>query len=220
MTPDDEKQICNWCQQERHLVTGVATVHLPELAEKGNERQSASAQRQMALCGGCAHFHETQEMLRSPNGNPPVHDAALYADAARRGFFTTWDKETEKISDDDIETLIEIFFEGIDVTIERVSYGAGCRHGFNITLNSLPEHQVVFTGQDRSKVPFMKQMIAVQNKENFHAGTMGLVTARALAVGLAVFVRNSAIMSRRYLAERLEHYRASKGAMGNVPAGS
>jgi hypothetical protein len=210
---EDNTEHCTWCAQRRPVTDGVATVHLPELDNTWKE-QPASARTPMRLCAGCLHFHETQDYLRKVGHGPPVHDAVLYADAARAGFFTQWGRDAAAISEDDIETLLEMFFSGIDVTICRVDYGPARRRGFDVTLNSLPEHQIVFAGEDRSRVPFAKQVIAVQTRDNFHASTMGLTTARALAVGLNVFVRRMAITERRWLERDIERFRLFRKQQG------
>ena len=187
---------CDWCKNERDLVDGIGTVHLPELSAVVAE-QPASREQPMKLCAGCASWHETQRQLRQQCKGHPTGDMVDYADAARHEFFTTWTPDV-CLDDDEIEKLLVYFFRGIEVTIERVDYGHQMRAGFNVTLERFPEHQIVSCGQDRSKVLFEKQIIGISTRSHFHAFTMARGGAgNALAIGLNVFIREHAIRRRR-----------------------
>lgn len=209
-----ERGPCDWCRQVRDLETAVATVHLPELSAEVKE-QPAKAMRAMRLCVDCASWHETQDTILPQTGNRfPTHGAVCYADAARHAFFTKWTDDT-RLDDDDLESLIEMYFdEGIRVTIERVDYfGGRGRHGFNVTLEDFPTYTIYWSDQDRSEARPEKQVILVQTRGSFHADTSApmLRAATALAVGLNVFIRQYATCHRRYLADHLASWRARRG---------
>jgi hypothetical protein len=205
-----ERGLCGWCEQVRDISPSVAIVHLPELSAELKE-QPAKERRPMMLCEACAVWHETQDKICPQIGSRfPTHNVVSYVDAARRGFFTYWNDDT-RLDDDDIEALLEMYFEGIRTTIERVDYRGG-RYGFDVTLEDFPMHTIMFSGEDPSQVRPEKQKIFVQTRDNFHADTMApmLHAANALAVGLNVFVRQYATCFRRHLAKKLTWWRTEK----------
>lgn len=199
--------ICAWCRQERELVVSGMRVQLPELSEE-LKVQPAYADRSATLCRLCERWHDTQRYLTGEGKACPVHDAVSYATAARESFFVKWSAET-RIADADLVDLLGMFFEGFPVSMSRTNLPRGYRQGFDIMLDTLPHHKMVWAGQDPKEVVAHPQMICVQcSDEHFHAFGSGHELASALAVGLNVYVRDYMTRLRPFLAPHLHHFRA------------
>lgn len=197
---------CDWCDQVRPLVQAPATVHLPQLDATFKE-QPALEVREMNLCFGCAHFHQSQAMMGAEGPTYAVQrDPLAFYDAARRRFFLTWGLEAERIPDDDLTLLVKHYFAGLNVTMSPRGYNV---QGLVVTLHGLPKIRHLWVGQDPSLVEPCEQDICVQFSP-FIADSMGRRAACALAAGLNVYVREMAITRRRYLGPLLEQLRAQR----------
>ena len=113
-----------------------------------------------------------------------THTERLFDRALEQGLFIKWPLEV-RLGTDEIRTVIERYFAGIDVTIDRVERPYGGEQ-YVVTLEEFPERKDYWTDQDPATVKPHKQHIVVQINEDFvHAGgEMYGPAARGLAVGL------------------------------------
>ncbi len=117
-----------------------------------------------------------------------IHTEKLYDRVLQAGRFIKWAPEFRP-SVEIVQSILERYFLGIDVEIERLEVRPSRRNGFDIHLNSLPLERPGSCGQDPDTVVPRRQMIFVQLTDAaFHADSGSGAIARALAMGLNVYM--------------------------------